>query len=69
MDYETLVEVLMFEACETQRCVAVTIVDDSVDESQENFLVSLERTPGLDSRITLEPMEGEIVIDDNEGRL
>ena len=60
--------VLMFDACDIQRCAAVTIVDDLVDEPQESFRVSLERTPGLDSRITLEPVDGEIVIADNEGK-
>ena len=62
-----LEEVLMFDACETQQCVAVTIVDDMIDEPEENFHVSLERTPDLDSRITLEPVEGEILIIDNDG--
>ena len=64
----TLAEVLVFDVCAIQRCVHVTIVDDLADEPQENFHVSLERTPGLDSRITLEPVDGEIVITDNEGK-
>ena len=67
MDYVTLAEILMFDVCETQRCVNVTIVDDSVDEPEEKFRVSLERTPDLDSRITLEPVDGEIVIVDDDG--
>ena len=69
MDYMTLAEVLMFDVCETRQCVNVTIADDLVNEPQESFHVSLERTPGLDSRITLEPVDGEIVIVDNEGKL
>ena len=59
--------VLIFAACEIQQCVAVTIVDDVVDELDEVLHVSLERTPGLDSRITLDPMEGKIEIIDNDG--
>ena len=67
MDYVTLAEVLTFDACETQRCVAVTIMDDLVNDPEENFHVSLGRTLGLDSRITLGPVEGEIAIEDNDG--
>ena len=60
-------EGLIFAACEIQQCVAVTIVDDVVDEPDEVFHVSLERTPGMDSRITLHPTEGKIEIHDNDG--
>ena len=60
-------EGLIFAACEIQQCVAVTIVDDVVDEPNEVFHVSLEGTPGMDSRITLDPMEGKIEIHDNDG--
>ena len=39
----------MFGACEKKSCVNVSI---------ESFNVNLERTPGLDRRITLHPVEG-----------
>ena len=68
MDYVTLAEIMMFDVCETQRCVNVTILNDSVDEPEETFRVTLERTPDLDNRITLEPVDGEIVIVDNDGK-
>ena len=68
MDYVTLADTLMFDVCETQRCVNLTIEDDSVDESEETFRVSLERTPDLDSRIILDPVDGEIVIVDDDGK-
>ena len=68
MDYVTLAEVLILGACQAQHCVAVTIVDNMINEPEENFHVSLERTPGLNSRITLEPMEAVIAIIDNDGR-
>ena len=60
--------ILMFEACDKQRCVNVTIVDDDVLETVvESFTVTLERTPGLDSRITLRPVDGVVEITDNDG--
>ena len=36
-------------------------------ELTESFFVTLERTPGLDSRITLDPVDGEIEISDDDG--
>ena len=39
----------MFSACEKKSCVNVSF---------ESFNVNLERTPGLDGRITLHPVEG-----------
>ena len=68
MDYVALSEVLMFGACQTRSCTNVTIVDDLVDEEEEFFRVSLTRTTGLDSRITLNPVEGRIVIIGNDGK-
>ena len=58
MDYEALSTIKMFCACETQSCVYVTIVDDTVDEPEQFFGVTLERTPGLNSKITLDPVDG-----------
>ena len=67
-DYAALSETLMFGACETRSCINVTIVGDLVDEPEEFFHVSLTRTTGLDNRITLNPVEGRIVIIDNDGK-
>ena len=67
-DYVALSETLMFDACQTRSCVNVTIVDDLVDELEEFFRVSLTRTTGLDSRITLNPVDGRTVITDNDGK-
>ena len=56
---------LMFGTCQTKQCVRVTIVDDFDDE---NFFYTLTRPPGgLDSRITLNPTLGKILIHDNDG--
>ena len=68
MDYVALSEILMFGACQTRSCTNVTIVDDLVDEDEEFFRVSLTKTTGLDSRIKLDPVEGRIVIIDNDGK-
>ena len=44
-------------------------MNDGVLENVESFLVNLERTPGLESRITLNPIIAEVQIIDNNGRL
>ena len=67
MDYGSLSTVLMFDVREMRRCVNVRIVDDAVLELSESFDVNLERTSGLERRIRLNPVDGEIVIDDNDG--
>ena len=68
MDYVAVVEIVTFEPCDTRQCVNVTIIDDLAEEAQnETFLFTLERTPGLDERIILEPVNGEVVIVDNDG--
>ena len=67
MDYDSLSEILGFGPCDTQQCTEITIVDDMIVELTESFFVTLERTPGLDSRITLDPVDGEIEITDDDG--
>ena len=68
MDYGELSTILSFRTCGTRQCVNMSIVDDDVLENVESFDVTLERTPGLDVRITLDPVDGTISItDDGEG--
>ena len=67
MDNGALNEILMFESCETLKCVNVTITDDGVDELDEFFPYHLRRPTGLDPRITLDPVDGQIEIVDNDG--
>ena len=69
MDYDPLSVNLNFAACETRQCVNATIVDDFVDEPIESFNVTLERTLGLDIRIRLDPVDGVVEIDDNDGKI
>ena len=57
--YEPFSVAVQFELCETRRCVTISIVRD---EPEESFNYTLERTPDLDSRISLDPVEGEVVI-------
>ena len=67
MDYDSISEILGFGSCDTQQCTEIPIVDDMIVELTESFFVTLERTPGLDSRITLDPVDGEIEITDDDG--
>ena len=68
-DYIEFNVTLMFEPCEIRRCVNVTIMDDFIDEPDESFFYKLQRTPDLHPRITLNPVDGEIVIVDDDGQL
>ena len=69
MDYGAVSTFLMFDSCEMQSCTNITIVDDTVLELPESFSVTLERTTGLDDRITLDPIDGVVEINDNDGML
>ena len=68
MDYGALSTTLIFAACEMRHCDNISIVDDVTLEMTESFSVTLERTPDLSSRITLNPVDGKMNIfdDDNE---
>ena len=59
---------IIFAACQTRSCVNVSIMDDDVLGDVESFNVTLENTTDLDSRIILDPVNGIIVIIDNDGR-
>ena len=61
-DYSTVSTILQFSACQRRVCVNITIQSDGVPEQTESFFVTLERTPGLDSKVTLDPLDGEIEI-------
>ena len=58
---------LPFSACQNRSCVNITIHDDMIVENVESFTVTLERTPGLDMRITLDQVEAGIEITDDDG--
>lgn len=67
MDYSELSTTLSFPACETQQCANVAIEDDDLSENVESFTVTLERSPGLEMRITLDPVDGVVEIRDDDG--
>ena len=69
VDYLELSNTLSFAICETRRCKNMTIVDDLVDEPDEFFNYTLERTPDLDRRISLDPKNGRISIIDDDGKI
>ena len=65
MDYGDVSTIVRFAACETRHCVNITIVDDRRHERDEAFAITLERTPGLNDRITLDPANGVVTILDD----
>ena len=67
VDYGEVEMILMFRSCETRVCTNVTIVDDNVAELTERFSVKLNRTDGLDPRITLDPVVADLEIMDDDG--
>ena len=67
MDYSNVSTILSFAECETRKCTEIPIRDDRIVELTESFLVSLKRTPGLDSRIDLDPVNGAIEIIEFDG--
>ena len=69
MDYISISMMLSFAACETRQCVDVTILSDLVDEPVEEFDVTLERNISLDTRISLQPVDARIIINNDEGNL
>ena len=56
--------ILMFDACDIRRCVDIIIVSDTDDDPDEMFGITLERTPSLNDRITLDPVDGVVIIID-----
>ena len=52
--------------CETRKCVQISFVNDYITENIESFRVTISRTAGLDSRITLAPDEGQVTIIDTD---
>ena len=60
--------VFFFDACTPSVCEALTVVDDDKSERVESFYLTLERTSDLDSRIILNRREGEVTINDDDGK-
>ena len=69
MDYVAMNPILIFNSCENRQCFNVTILDDS-NTNVENLTFTLTRTPGLNSRISLNPVQGFIIaIGESDGEI
>ena len=58
---------LRFRACQNKACADISIVNDNITEYDESFGIVLERTPNLDSRISLSPESSVVTIMDDDG--
>ena len=67
-DYESISTTVTALPCQSVICTEVNIINDEAVESlEETFSLQLERTPGLDYRISLEEIPATITITDNDG--
>ena len=67
-DYESISTTVRAMPCQPVICTEVTIIDDeTVELLEETFTVRLERTAGLDYRISLEDTPATITITDDDG--
>ena len=57
---------LRFRACQNKACADISIVNDNITEYDESFGIVLERTPNLDSRISLSPESAVVTIMDDD---
>ena len=64
-DYVAVDQVLTFAACESQRCVNVSLANDLVSEPEETFSLSLTRSTR--SHISITSATGVVVITDDDG--
>ena len=70
LDYIGISEVLVFDVCMTRACSVIGIVEDNTAEDIETFNATLTQTSsGLDSRITLEPVEAVVEIIDASSKI
>ena len=66
MDYTAISEVLTFSGTVLRKCANISITSDELYEEDENFFVTLTTS---DSDVTLNPVDGEITIIDDDGRM
>jgi hypothetical protein len=57
---------LRFRVCQNKACADISIVNDNITEYDESFGIVLERTPNLDSRISLSPESSVVTIMDDD---
>ena len=66
MDFRT--RELPFSECDKVQCKEVFIIDDRTVEKQESFHLILERLPGVDHHVEIDPNRTTITILDNDGK-
>ena len=66
LDYNHLSRALNFAVGKTVVCQNITIRDDRTQEMDENFIISLTRRQGLDSRIVIDQGQGRVTIIDSD---
>ena len=66
MDFRT--RELTFSECDKVQCKEVFIIDDRTVEYQESFDLILERLPGVNSYVEIDPNRTTINILDNDGK-
>lgn len=59
---------LVFLACQKEKCASVIINDDERVEELESFYLTLERIPGVNGHVILEPNKTKITIEDNDSK-
>ena len=62
--------ILTFTPEDNNPCIPVIIIDEHIVEQNESFFVTLERTPGLNDRVIIDPdkSEGKVVIGNDDGK-
>ena len=65
-DYDNI-QTLDFDSCKESACSSISIVDDGTAEIDESFIISMERTPGMDNRILLNSETVVVTIEDDDG--
>ena len=68
LDYESVLTIRTFAACQIRECVDIPITDDYIVESGEIFHARVFRTGSLDHRIIVSPEPAVIDITDDDGR-
>ena len=68
MDYVAFSRELTFDPCDRVKCKAVHIIDDKTVEKNESFDLVLERQPGVNSHVDIDPNRTRITIMDNDSK-
>lgn len=64
VDYDSIMETLMFDSSTSRQCEDIPITDDDILENDEQFTVTLTTS---DDGVELDPERGTVVIEDSTG--